>query len=90
MLEECVDSWVTQWKQQGLEEGRQEGLIAGEASLFKHLLVKRFGALPNWVHYHLQHASCEELEKWADHLLEARSLEAVFDRLNLNNLPHSS
>lgn len=90
MLEECVDSWVKQWKHAGLQEGRQEGLqqgkqeglqqglLEGEALLFKRLLAKRFGILPDWVQSKLQLAQCEHLEQWADNLLEATSLEAVF------------
>ena len=90
MLEECVDSWVKQWKHEGLEagrqegrqagrqEGRQEGVVEGESLLFKRLLAKRFGVLPEWVQKKLQQANSDTLEQWADNLLDAKSLEAVF------------
>lgn len=91
MLDECVDSWVTKWKQAGLLEGRREGRVEGrlegrlegklegEALVLRRQLHKRFGELPAWVEEKLQHAGSEELELWADSILDAPSLAAVFN-----------
>jgi len=94
MLEECVDSWVTQWRnegvqqgmqkgrqeglQKGLQKGRQEGLLEGEALLLKKQLRKRFGDLPSWAEDRLVKASSDKLECWAEAVLDAKTLEEVF------------
>jgi len=78
MLEECVDSWVTQWRNDGIFQGRQEGLLEGEALLLKKLLHKRFGLLPAWAEVKLTQASGYELESWAEAILDAKTLEEVF------------
>ena len=38
----------------------------------------RFGGLPDWTEDRLRQASTTDLERWADRILEATSLEAVF------------
>jgi hypothetical protein len=43
------------------------------------LLRKRFGELPEWAHARLEQASMEQLEHWGEQLLQADSLEALFD-----------
>jgi predicted transposase/invertase (TIGR01784 family) len=86
MLEECVDSWVTQWRndgifqgrQEGIEKGRQEGRQEGEALVLKKQLRKRFGVLPTWAEDRLAKASADKLEFWAEAVLDAKTLEEVF------------
>jgi len=53
--------------------GRREG----ESKLLRRQLVRRFGALPAWAEDRLAHAPVEQLEAWADRLLEAGSLAEV-------------
>jgi predicted transposase/invertase (TIGR01784 family) len=82
MLSECVDSWVTQWKNEGLLtgmiQGRQEGRLEGEALVLRRQLCKRFGELPEWVELKLANSSMDDLENWAIAVLDAKTLEAVF------------
>jgi hypothetical protein len=86
MLEECVDSWVTQWRndgifqgrQEGLQKGRQEGRQEGEVLVLKKLLRKRFGNLPSWVDDKLGKACANELEFWVEAILDAKTLDEVF------------
>lgn len=66
------------WKKEGLEEGRKQGQKQGEASLLKRLLKRRFESLPNWIDQRLEQASRQELEGWADRVLDAERLEDVF------------
>ncbi len=66
------------WKKEGLEEGRKQGRKQGEASLLKRLLKRRFEKLPSWIDQHLEQASRQELEGWADRVLDAERLEDVF------------
>ena len=66
-------------KQEGWEEGQQEGEQKGrqEGELFvlQRQLVKRFGPLPAWAEERLANSSARQLEKLADQVLEATSLE---------------
>ncbi|MGF1615756.1 MAG: DUF4351 domain-containing protein, partial [Gammaproteobacteria bacterium] len=82
VLTERVKEWTEQWKQAGLEQGRQEGLEQGtrqgEITLLRRQLVHRFGALPDWVEVKLEGADTAALEGWAERILEAQELEAVF------------
>jgi len=60
------------------EEGRVEGRVEGGAAVLLRQLKRRFGPLPDWVAPRLAAASPAQLEQWADRLLEAESLAAVF------------
>lgn len=76
MLEERVKEWTKSWKEQGLQQGRQEG----ELNLLRRLLQRRFGTLPKWVEEKLVQADSPSLELWADQVLNAKSLQGVFDK----------
>jgi hypothetical protein len=76
MLAERVKSWTEEWKQQGRQEGPQEG----EANVLRRQLARRFGPLPTWAEQRLDQAGEAELESWADRILDALTLEDVFNR----------
>jgi flagellar biosynthesis/type III secretory pathway protein FliH len=82
MLAERVKTWTEEWKQQGLQEGlqqgMQQGIHRGEEKLLRRLLIRRFATLPSWVDERLAQASFAELELWADRVLDASTLEAIF------------
>lgn len=78
MLAERVKKWTEEWKQQGLEQGLERGIPQGEAQILRRQLARRFGPLPDWVEAKLAQASTDQLELWADRILDAESLEAVF------------
>jgi hypothetical protein len=61
-----------------LAEGRQQGIQRGELELLIRLLTRRFGPLAPQVAQRLQRATTAELERWADNILDARTLEEVF------------
>jgi len=95
MLEKRVERWKKELKrealeegrlegrqqgrQEGRQEGRQQGRQEGESSLLRRQLVRRFGPLPAWVDARIEDANTSELEAWAFRILEADSLEAVFE-----------
>jgi hypothetical protein len=83
MLSETIDTWVEQWKCKGLEEGLEKGLekgrTQGQLGLLCRLLERRFGALPEWVPIRLAAATEPDLLRWADELLEAESLQELFE-----------
>jgi hypothetical protein len=65
--------------QQGLQQGIQHGVQLGEVLVLERLLVKRFGALSDETRQRLAQASAEQLETWTDRLLNAPTINAVFE-----------
>ena len=92
MLAERVVEWTKTWKEQGIEEGRKEGhkegrkeglkegLKGGEIVILERLLTRRFGPLPEAIQMRLRSATTEQLEYWADQVLDAASIEDVFHK----------
>ena len=84
LLETRMKQWEEEWLRQGLEQGRsqgrEEGLREGEARMLQRQLQRRFGELPSWVTARLRDAEPEQLERWAERLLEVESLELLFER----------
>jgi len=74
MLAERVVEWTKTWKEQGIEEGRKEGEIV----ILERLLTRRFGPLPEPLQVRLHSATSEQLEHWADQILDAATIEDVF------------
>ncbi len=74
--------YMTTWERNGLEKGLEKGLAKGirkgEATILKRQLTRRFAGLPAWVEERLAQASREQLESWADRVLDAKRLEDVF------------
>ena len=63
---------------QGLEKGREEGREDGERELLTRQLSRRFGPLDRQTSERLQRATRADLERWADSILDAQTLEDVF------------
>lgn len=78
MLSERVKSWEKNWMQQGMEKGKQLGREDGERALLLKQLIHRFGPLDEQVLQRLERADCNELERWAENILDARTLDEVF------------
>ena len=64
--------------EKGMKKGKQEGRQEGQSQLLQRLLIKRFGQLPTWAVERLIQASDEQLELWADRVLDAQTLLNVF------------
>ncbi len=64
---------------EGKLEGRLEGKLEGEIAVLERLLTKRFGPLGADVRARLSAATLEQLDLWADRILEAPTIEAVFN-----------
>lgn len=68
---------------EGHREGHREGLAAGRnegrLSLLRLLLEQRFGPLPSPVVTRLREASPAALDRFAGRILDARTLDDVFD-----------
>ena len=84
-----TDNQLQQWQQQYPEESttmtgfaqryRDEGRQEGERRVLKRQLQRRFGALSAKNTERLTEASMEDLETWAENVLDAQTLDDVFD-----------
>jgi len=77
-LQEGVQRGMQQGMQQGIQQGMQRGRREGEGVVVERLLRHRFGPLPTWAAERLTEAEPDVLEQWAERLLDAPTLEAVF------------
>ncbi|HWK61093.1 MAG TPA: DUF4351 domain-containing protein [Eoetvoesiella sp.] len=82
MLADQSRSWTHQWKMEGLQEGRQEGRREGrqegELVLLQRQLTRKFGPLPETTQQRLKAATSAQLETWSLNILDAATLEEVF------------
>ncbi len=78
IMAELEDEEIREMKMSMAEWWKKEGRKEGEASLLKRLLKRRFEQLPSWIDQRLEQASRQELEGWADRVLDAERLEDVF------------
>jgi hypothetical protein len=65
--------------EKGLEQGIQQGIQRGESTILRRQLARRFEELPGWAEQRLESAGRDELESWADRVLEAERIEDVFE-----------
>ena len=75
--------YITSVERIGMAKGEvigiEKGVVIGASGLLRRLLEHRFGVLPVWALEQLGSASEQELETWADAILTAPTLEAVFN-----------
>lgn len=69
---------LEQGKQQGLHQGKHQGMQQGEVTVLSRLLVRRFGTLTPEIEQRLQQADTKELERWAENILDAETLDDIF------------
>jgi flagellar biosynthesis/type III secretory pathway protein FliH len=78
--ENAMQSIADSWEQKGIEKGRAEGIEKGQRNLVERLLAKKFGSpLPPDVLERLGVATLEQLEQYADRVLDAKQLSDVFE-----------
>ena len=65
-------------REEGRAEGYAHGITQGQAALLEHLLRHRFGPVSAATRTRLQTATPDQLEAWAERLLDAPNSEAVF------------
>ncbi|WP_223879322.1 Rpn family recombination-promoting nuclease/putative transposase [Chitinimonas arctica] len=75
--QELLQKGEAQGLEKGREEGREEGRIEGQAML-RHLLVLRYGQLPDWVEMQLKEATFDQLKSWSAQIFSAATLKDVF------------
>ena len=81
-LQQGIEQGIKQGRQQGIKQGRQQGIergrVEGERAVVERQLLRRFGKLPTPASERLVGASLADLERWADRVLDAKSLDDVF------------
>ncbi len=66
-------------EERGRLEGKLEGKLEGQAALLGRQLIRRFGPLPEATQQRLHQATLEQLAHWADRILDARTLDEIFE-----------
>ena len=79
MLSDKIPQWEQEFIEKGRKEGRKEGVEKGEAILLSRQLELKFGSLPDWAQAKIAEAHKESLENWGLKLLNASSLDEVFE-----------
>ena len=74
------DEGMRQGRDEGMRQGRDEGIREGRADVLEQLLRRRFGPLAPAVTDRLHKGSAADLEVWTESLLDAPTLDDVFDR----------
>ncbi|WP_028672741.1 DUF4351 domain-containing protein [Saccharospirillum impatiens] len=69
---------MEQGRVQGMEQGRAQGMEQGERAVISRLLQRRFGSLDAQTLARLEAANQNQLELWAERILDAGSLAEVF------------
>ena len=79
--EKLLEQGRKQGLEEGLEQGLEQGLLEGERRFLRLQLCKRFGleSLPRSVEHELATATQAQLESWAGRVLDAKSLDEVFE-----------
>jgi len=66
-------------REEGFSMGREEGIQQGERTLLRRQMQRRFGLLPPEADERIGRASASDLESWAENVLDAGTLDEVFD-----------
>ena len=78
-LQRGIQQGIQQGMEQGMQQGMDQGRVEGERALLERLLRRRFGFLSPEIAARLGQASAADLETWAENVLEAPTLDDVFD-----------
>ena len=73
-----TEKGIQQGIEQGMKDGIQQGMLSGERQVLIRQLTRRFGPLPAAVLQQLEQAGTDQLERWADNVLDAPTLDDVF------------
>ena len=78
-IERGFNQGYLQGAQRGEERGKLEGKLEGQAAIRERQLLRRFGPLPEAIQQRLHQATLEQLAHWADRILDARTLDEIFE-----------
>ncbi|MBC2768296.1 hypothetical protein GTU67_00005, partial [Pusillimonas sp. 7-48] len=75
-----IDENKQGWLEEGLSKGEQLGQRHGAANVLQTLLQQKFGTLPDWATDQIHQADTSTLQRWAINVLNAQTLQAVFEQ----------
>ena len=78
-IERGMQQGIEQGMRRGMQRGMKQGRVEGERALLERQLRRRFGLLAPEVAEMLGKASAADLETWAENVLDAPTLDDVFD-----------
>ena len=78
MESKSMGAFKERWLEEGRRQGVAQGVAQGEQSLLARLLARRFGPLDQATETRLRNASTDEINRWTDQILVARTLDEVF------------
>ncbi|MEO5344237.1 MAG: DUF4351 domain-containing protein, partial [Gammaproteobacteria bacterium SHHR-1] len=78
-LQKGMEQGMQQGLQQGVQQGMQQGMQKEAQAILERLLRKRFGPLSPETRARLESATLDQLNHWADQILDAPTLAALFE-----------
>jgi len=78
MITNRFEEWKERQRLVGVQEGVEQGRLDGERTLVLRQIQHRFGDVPAALRLRLEGASQAELESVADRVLDATSLDDLF------------
>jgi len=73
-----------EWKAEGKAEGKIEGQRQGQIRTLSRLIERRFGALSDALRVRLESADLVVLDLWTDRVIDAKTLDEIFDDSKLH------
>jgi hypothetical protein len=73
-----------EWKAEGIQIGQAIGKAEGKTDMLLRQLRRRFDPLPETVMAKVRNASDDQLNEWADNILDAPTLDMVFSAAKPN------
>ena len=78
-MRQGIERGVQQGIERGVQQGMNRGRVEGERALLRRQLRRRFGPLSPETVARVDQASARDLECWAENVLDAGTLDEVFD-----------
>ena len=78
-MQEGMEQGMERGMERGMEQGVRQGRVEGERTVLERQLRRRFGPVPAELTERLRQASTADLETWAENVLDASTLDDVFN-----------
>ena len=62
----------------GMEKGMEKGMLEEARAILKRQIARRFKSIPDWVPTRLSNAKAPQIEKWAENIFDANTVEELF------------
>jgi hypothetical protein len=64
--------------EEGIETGIEQGQLSAERKTLQRQISKRFGEITTYFQKRIETAEPSQLERWLDNILDAETIEQVF------------